>query len=138
MRSAATAITPAALTSTTNAAIFGNGFIKLLTATLENVAESAAACRSAGLQACQRPPGSSPPQRGCRVGDPGEGLRYVLILHCTRKRRPTLQRRAQVCRQVGFRVFQDFENRASIRAREPCERARLVVFFGQHVEQPAE
>ena len=41
-----------------------------------SAAEVTAAFRSAGLQACQRPPGSSPPQRGGRVGDPGEGLRY--------------------------------------------------------------
>jgi S-disulfanyl-L-cysteine oxidoreductase SoxD len=37
----------------------------------------AAAFRRAGFQACLQPPGSSPPQRGCRVGDNGpEGLRY--------------------------------------------------------------
>jgi hypothetical protein len=61
---------------------------------LEHVAELTAASRSAGLppslkprrtaealaeagQACQPPPGSSPPPRGSRVGDRGEGLRYV-------------------------------------------------------------
>jgi ribose transport system substrate-binding protein len=30
--------------------------------------------------AVRRGPGSSPPQRGCRVGDPGRGLRYVVLV----------------------------------------------------------
>jgi soluble lytic murein transglycosylase len=39
------------------------------------VAHVTAASGSAGLQACQRPPCSSPPHRGRRVGGPGDGLR---------------------------------------------------------------